>query len=388
MARTVALRNHLPGRYGGTRPAARAFLRYLSIVRGLNPKRSAVTWRASLVPSALAALYNSATTSLEAAAIWGMETALSVRTNTHLDRAPDSFASVAEQWLSEREQAGTRPITLRGYRSKLAAALEEFGETRVQEITRARLKKFMASRSHLGISSSRQELYCLRSIFRVAFEDGLIATNPATGLKAIGKPAQVREELSDEAARAIAEHVRGDRFEILWLLSLAGLHRSEAMGLRWSDFDPDAQTVSVQRGRTDLDPTKTTAPKSAKSRRTLPLLPDMLAALRRTRKTRQAEVLAMGSSWSDDDLIAVTEALVPLRPERYSDEWVRMLVRLGLEPITLHGARHGSVTRLLNAGVPVHQVQAWHGHANASQTLAYAHASVDDLRAAVAAVAP
>ncbi len=45
-------------------------------------------------------------------------------------------------------------------------------------------------------------------------------------------------------------------------------------------------------------------------------------------------------------------------------------------------------TRLLNAGVPIHQVQKWHGHANASQTLAYAHASVDDLRAAVAAVAP
>ena len=63
------------------------------------------------------------------------------------------------------------------------------------------------------------------------------------------------------------------------------------------------------------------------------------------------------------------------------------LARLDLEPITLHGARHGSVTRLLNAGVPIHQVQKWHGHANASETLAYAHASVDDLRAAVEAVA-
>ncbi len=126
----------------------------------------------------------------------------------------------------------------------------------------------------------------------------------------------------------------------------------------------------------------------ARSLRTLPLLPDMLAALRRTRKTRQAEVLAMGSSWNEDDLIAVTEALVPLRPEVYSDQWVRMLAHLDLEPITLHGARHHSVTRLLNAGVPVHTVQQWHGHANAAQTLAYAHSSVDDLRAAAEAVAP
>ncbi len=326
--------------------------------------------------------------SREAAEVWGMETALSVRTGTHLDRAPDSFASVAEQWLTERAQAGTRPITLKGYRTKLTAALEAFGDRRVQEISRPELKKFLRSRAHLGISSVRQELYCIRSVFALALEDGLLATNPAVGLKAAGKPAEVRRELSDDAARLIAEHVHGDRLEVLWHLSLAGLRRSEVMALRWSDFDLASGTVTVQAGRTAIEVgDSTTPPKSARSRRTLPLLADLSAALRRTRKIRQSEVLALGAPWDSEQLVAVDEALNPIRPELYSEWWGKMLASLGLEPITLHGARHGSVTRLLNAGVPVHQVQAWHGHANASQTLAYAHASVADLRAAAEAVA-
>ncbi len=324
----------------------------------------------------------------EQAETWAMETALSVRNGSHLDRAPDSFATVAHEWLQEREQANTRPITLKGYRTKLTAALEAFGDRRVQEISRPELKKFLRSRAHLGISSVRQELYCIRSVFVLALEDGLLATNPAVGLKAAGRPAEVRRELSDEAARAIAEHVHGSRIEILWHLSLAGLRRSEAMALRWSDFDLDSRTVTVQRGRTAIEVgDSTTPPKSARSRRTLPLLADLSAALRRTRKIRQSEVLALGGSWDSEQLVAVDEALNPIRPELYSEWWGRMLASLGLEPITLHGARHGSVTRLLNAGVPVHQVQAWHGHANASQTLAYAHADVDDLRAAAEAAA-
>jgi integrase len=321
----------------------------------------------------------------EQAEAWALEQKAAIAAGKEIqERSAETFAAVSDLWLSEREAAGTRPVTLRGYRSKLKPALEAFGSKRIQTLTRQQIKAHLRTRSHLGISSVRVELYVIRATLATALEDGLIQSNPAVGLKPNGQRPKEREHLTAEAADTITAHVAGDRLEVLWLLSLAGLRRSEVMGLRWSDFTDT--TVTVQRGRTDLHRHSTTPTKSAKSERTLPLPAPIAAALRRTRKARAAEVVALGAQWSDDAFVAADQALQPLRPEVYSDDWGRMLSALNLPPVTLHGARHGSVTRMLNSGAPINLVQRWHGHSNPSQTLSYAHAGLDDLATAAAAV--
>ncbi|MGV7394690.1 site-specific integrase, partial [Mycobacterium kansasii] len=79
------------------------------------------------------------------------------------------------------------------------------------------------------------------------------------------------------------------RLDACWLLTLGGLRRSEVLGLRWSDIDHDARTVTVAQGRVVVGGgTVTGAPKSHRSARTLLLPPDVLTALRAF-KTRQAE---------------------------------------------------------------------------------------------------
>ncbi len=230
-------------------------------------------------------------------------------------------------------------------------------------------------------------MYCIKSVFSLAVENEIIAASPAENLKPQGKPAQRRQELSQEAFEAIREFIVGGRLEICWLLTLYGLRRSEIMGLRWSDFGEGI--VFVQRGRVATSKNgETTATKSAKSRRPIPLTADMEAAYKRTRAVRQREVLALGGSWNDDDFVAVSEAMRPTVPAMYSRWWLQMLEELGLDRVSLHSARHGSVSRLLNRGMPPHQVMEWHGHSNLNQTMQYSHVGVDDLRAAVEAVAP
>lgn len=67
-------------------------------------------------------------------------------------------------------------------------------------------------------------------------------------------------------------------------------------------------------------------------------------------------------------------------PEVYSDAWTRLLKAAGCtSPVTLYGARHGSATRMLAAGQPVHVVAAWHGHDPAVLLRNYAHADRDAL---------
>ena len=46
-----------------------------------------------------------------------------------------------------------------------------------------------------------------------------------------------------EQAGQFRENVRDERLVACWLLTLAGLRRSEVLGLRWSDVDLDATVV-------------------------------------------------------------------------------------------------------------------------------------------------
>lgn len=252
----------------------------------------------------------------------------------------------------------------------------------MQDITPAQIRALMEKLKGRGKATNTQTMYAVRGTFALAVEDGLLRKNPAAKVKLKGKPPVRRVELAAADADTVAAHVKGDRLEACWLLTLAGLRRSEVMGLRWSDIDTGAGTVTVARARVDMgkDSTDTTEPKSWRGERTLPMPPDLAAAVTRTRTLRKRECLAWGTRWDEGAFLAVDEALAPLRPEVYSDAWTRLLKAAGCtSPVTLYGARHGSATRMLAAGQPVHVVAAWHGHDPAVLLRNYAHADRDAL---------
>ena len=45
--------------------------------------------------------------------------------------------------------------------------------------------------------------------------------------------------------RKLLAHVKGDRLAHAWHLALSGLRRGELCGLRWSDVDLKAETVTI-----------------------------------------------------------------------------------------------------------------------------------------------
>jgi integrase len=183
------------------------------------------------------------------------------------------------------------------------------------------------------------------------------------------------------------ESVRDHRLYACWLLSMHGLRRSEVLGLRWSAVDLDSGVLSVRRGRVAVGTESVEgAPKSRRSRRDLPLPPELAEALRTLKLRQKKETLALGVEWSDDRLVAVHEDGTPVRPERFSDEFHRLRERAELRRIRLHGLRNSSVSAMLSSGVPVHHAAAWHGHDPAVSLSIYSDAQRDDLRAAGAAL--
>jgi integrase len=94
----------------------------------------------------------------------------------------------------------------------------------------------------------------------------------------MGKVPRVRAEMKTYAPDEIQRVLRAadkDRSGHLWYLAPSGLRRGEIAGLRWSDVDFDAGTITVARSRVELGGGPTIVvenePKTEASRRTLPL---------------------------------------------------------------------------------------------------------------------
>ena len=97
--------------------------------------------------------------------------------------------------------------------------------------------------------------------------------------------------------------------------------------------------------------TTTGAPKSERSRRTLPMPTDVMAALRTLNAQQKRERLALGAAWIDTGLIAINEDGSPIRRETYSTAFRRHCAAAGVSVIRLHDTRHTAATRMQVRGI-------------------------------------
>jgi integrase len=124
-------------------------------------------------------------------------------------------------------------------------------------------------------------------------------------------------------------------------------------------------------------------PKSAKSKRTLPLDEQLLAALKVLTEKQAEEKLAAGSAYGSEPWVVVNELGVPIHPESYSDKFEVVVRKAGVPKIRLHDTRHTCGTRLHLRGVPPAVIAARLGHARVSFTLAtYVHSQDEALKEA------
>ena len=291
-----------------------------------------------------------------------------------------SFASFADSWVAAREGNGhIRANTAVGYRSALRRANSAFGSKPVADVTDADVESMARAIAAAGRTqrSCAFTLFVVRAVFKEAMRRRLIARNPAEFVEASGRDSQRREALTRAELVKLHDHLRDDPLFACWLLTLNGLRRSEVMGLRWSDVDMAARTLTVARARVDVNGRSVIGkPKTSRGARTLPLPDDLFEAIR---AMRDAQVKAFGSEHTQRGYLAVSAAGEPLRPEVWTDAWREHCVAAGVSAVSLHAARHTSVTVLRDAGVADHLVAAWHGHDEVVMRRTYSHAHPAEL---------
>ena len=224
------------------------------------------------------------------------------------------------------------------------------------------------------IGATRRTAFAvLRMMLDTAVRDGVVIQNVAS---TIARPKVDRQEadyLSPAQPRTVLDALNGHRLEpLMLLLASTGLRIGEALALRWTDLDLDAPrlrvTGTVRRvgGRVER-----TAPKSQRSRRTLPLSPAVVEALRSWRKVQAAERLRAGTSWEGDQTWVFTTELRPTaRPAERGRGYQRALAAAGVDVrARFHLFRHSAASAMLASGaVSVRTVSEVLGHSSTSIT--------------------
>jgi integrase len=154
-------------------------------------------------------------------------------------------------------------------------------------------------------------------------------------------------------------------YPMWWLIALRGLRRGEAAGLRWCDVDLEGGTITIAQQRIAYGRTvQVGPPKTAASRRTIPLDRATIRLLREHRSRHQAERDRGDGRWQDSGYLFTTPDGQPLHPDWLTRRFRRLVALSGLPPVRFHDLRHGAASLALAAGADLKTVQALLGHAS------------------------
>lgn len=271
---------------------------------------------------------------------------------TTLSQAIDNYIASRENVLS--------PSTIRGYRLIQKHRFSDIMNLPVSSITSA-----IAQRS---INAARSE-FSAKTITNSWRFIQTVLTKETGSTFQVSLPQIIKEPhafLTDSQIRIFTEAVKGTRYEIPALLALCSLRRSELLALTWDDVDL-SNAVAHVRSSVVLDEhnthVKKRETKNASSRRTVPLMPQLVSAL---------------SAVADKSgpVVTISGNTLYLGVNRICKE-------NGLPEVGVHGLRHSFASLAYSLGLPekiTMEIGGWSDDATMKKI--YTHLAQNDLHKA------
>lgn len=261
----------------------------------------------------------------------------------------------------------------------------------------------------LGPASVRKTLRNGARVWNAAKAEELVRINVVELIPLPPYAPPEQKTWKKDGVAVFLRRAKKDRLHGAFRLSLYGLRRGEVLGLRWDEHvewgsfaepcakdqirwcvrcyktdDPDYELahINIRVTRvTDNYEVFIEAPKSAQSKRRLPLDVAAALALHDMQVLQAEEAAAAGAAYSHSGWVVVDPLGNPPHPDWYSDEFIWLTKMAGLPRIKLHGSRHTTFTWMHKAGVPIAIIAKWAGHADPAFTMrTYVHADDDDLK--------
>lgn len=288
----------------------------------------------------------------------------------------------------ERWHAGirgtVREITWERYeqvvRLHIAPAL---GHHRLTALRPYHLQQLYAAKRTAGLApaSIGRVHAVLHRALNQALKEGEVPRNVA---KMVDRPRLERRELQLPSPVAVSRLIDAawkaeDRMAALWTMAAySGCRRGELLGLTWADVDLERGAIQIRRSMTkvqDLAPCFSEL-KTARSRRTVTLPGDAVAALHRVKAQQAQDRLLSKGMYANHDLVFATPAGTPFPPRTVGHAFKRALKRAELPAsVRLHDLRHFAATLMLAAGVHPKIASERLGHSQVGITMdLYTHA--------------
>lgn len=322
---------------------------------------------------------------------------------------PATVAQWLDTYLSDVAPRRCDPTTVQGYASKMRNyVVPVIGKQRLDRLAPEHLDRVYLEMQRAGRADATilQVHRILSRALEVAFRRSMMPRNPA---KLIDSPTAKKVEikpLTEAEALRVLDAAAGSRNSARWSVGLAlGLRQGEALGLRWSYVNLDAgelrvwwqlhrrghehgcggtcghrragncpeRSLRLRSGEQHLEGGLLLKEPKGKGKRTVPIPPELVAALRAHREVQDLERLMAEGAYAGHDLVFADVDGSPIDPARDWAAWHELLKAAGVRKARVHDGRHTAATLLLAQGVNVRVVQEILGHSSITVTQGYAH---------------
>jgi integrase len=245
-------------------------------------------------------------------------------------------------------------------------------------------KQGRGKRSLPEAPSPRTVKYCFTTIRKALDKAVAWGAVPRNVARAIDRSQVPRVEIVALPPKHVAALLKqrvadNHRLEPLFRLAVySGCRKGELLGLKWDDVDLEQGRLNIKRTLSGvrLGVPEFGDPKTPRSRRSIRLSLDAVAALRTQHDRQTFEREKLGEAYPDHQLVFATPRGTPIDPDNVNKQLKTVLKRTGIpEEYTFHSLRHSAATTLMAAGVSPKVVADRVGHFSAGFTLdRYVHA--------------
>mgnify|MGYP001221517134 CR=1 FL=1 len=300
-----------------------------------------------------------------------------------------TVAQLAQLWFDTCKKPYLRPTSAETLKNTINSyVLQPFISCMfVRDVRPVHTARAMANLSKYSRSIQSKAYHTFVAIFRFAVDNRLIMSVPLLSTtKPGGAPAEEKEPLTPEQSLKLLRATEGTRAHLFCAIALgAGLRREEILGLMWSDVDLDRGYLYVRhanplnKGSTGV----TSELKTKAANRDIPIAPWLVEELR-TARSASSSLYVMSSKLGG-----------PVTPSSFKSMWHTVTMLTTDDPSLLgqpvdkrhpqftyqldfychpHLLRHTCITRWVEAGLDIKEIQYLAGHATVEMTLrVYAH---------------
>jgi integrase len=273
------------------------------------------------------------------------------------------------------------PLAIQGH---LQALSEKVSTRRVRAPKKAKGRDgeqqpaFITKEYRLSPRTIRYAHAILSAALKQAVRWRILAHNPAADVERVRQPRHEMQALGPDQAKKLLEALKDTKHETLFTVALyTGMRPGEYLGLKWQDINLKKGTITVQRTLVKSeDGFRFDEPKTERSRRTIPVPPNVVEMLRRYRAEQLERRLKLHGAWEQPDLVFTNEIGGYLERQNLLQRHLRPALKAAGLPQTfrLYDLRHSAATLLLVAGVHPKVVSERLGHASITMTLdTYSH---------------